>query len=84
AEYGVKRTCISDVLKQFSKWLNIDTTNKAEANHICDCQPKWLKLDEAMCIWTESALVANIDLTQTDFITKAKVFTTALNISDFK
>ncbi|CAG8780706.1 8571_t:CDS:2, partial [Cetraspora pellucida] len=41
------KTCISDILKQSDKWLNIDTTNKIEANRKRDRQPKWPMLDEA-------------------------------------
>ncbi|CAG8838641.1 42929_t:CDS:2 [Gigaspora margarita] len=83
-EYGVQKTCISDILKQSPKWLNIDTTNKAKASRKRERQPKWPKLDEAMQVWVESALAANMDLTQAALLTKAKVFATALNIANFK
>ncbi|CAG8611246.1 20521_t:CDS:2 [Gigaspora margarita] len=83
-EYSIQKTCISDIFKQSLKWLNIDTTNQAEASRKCECQPKWPKLDEAMHAWVESALVANMDLILAAFLTKAKVFAIALNIADFK
>ncbi|CAG8805327.1 19889_t:CDS:2, partial [Cetraspora pellucida] len=83
-DYGVKKTCISDILKQSDKWLNIDTTNKIKANRKRDHQPKWPMLDKVMRVWTESALTANMDLTQAALLTKAKTFAIALNISDFK
>ena len=50
-DYSVKKTCISDILKQSDKWLNIDTTNKIEANRKRDHQPKWPMLDEVMRVW---------------------------------
>ncbi|CAG8618999.1 18074_t:CDS:2, partial [Cetraspora pellucida] len=83
-DYGIKRTCISDILKQSSKWLSVNTTNKAKATRKHDRQPKWPKLDEAMHIWVESALIANMNLNQEALIIKAKTFTTALSITDFK
>ncbi|CAG8662909.1 9817_t:CDS:1, partial [Ambispora leptoticha] len=55
-----------------------------EATRKRDRQPKWPKLDEAMHIWVESALIANMDLNQEALIIKAKTFATALNITNFK
>ncbi|CAG8534538.1 10388_t:CDS:2, partial [Scutellospora calospora] len=43
-----------------------------------------LKLNEAICVWVESALIANMDLNQTALLTKAKTFAIVLNITDFK
>ncbi|CAG8791163.1 923_t:CDS:2, partial [Dentiscutata erythropus] len=83
-KYGVKKTYISDILKQSSKWLDIDTTNEAKANRKRNHQPKWPKLNEVMHIWVESALAADIDLIQATLFTKAKYFAIALNIINFK
>ncbi|CAG8790816.1 12002_t:CDS:2, partial [Cetraspora pellucida] len=54
------------------------------ANCKHDRQPKWPMLDEVMHVWTESALAANMDLTQAALLTKTKTFAIVLNISDFK
>ncbi|CAG8628759.1 16359_t:CDS:2, partial [Cetraspora pellucida] len=76
---------ICEKKRKFLSILNNELAEDyAEATCKCNRQPKWPKLDEAMHIWVESTLIANMDLNQEALIIKAKTFATALSITDFK
>src|SRR4051812_49998952 len=76
-DFGVGESCVSQILRTSTKWLSINATNKLEASRKCERKPRWPQLEEAMCLWAESALAANMDLTQAALIAKAKTFVNA-------
>ncbi|CAG8437871.1 17288_t:CDS:2 [Acaulospora morrowiae] len=76
-EYSVGESTIHDILQQKDKWLVLTPTKIKQSG-------KWPLLEEALWLWTQGAIGAEMDLNDKILQRKAIQFAETLKIENFK
>jgi hypothetical protein len=80
--YKVKQNTVSDILKKKDKWLLINPDSE-EANKQRERAPCFPQVEEALAIWTTSALAAELVINGDILREKAKTFAQGFEIDNF-
>jgi hypothetical protein len=81
--FNIGKSTVSEILKDKKKWLEIDDDSH-EANKKKRRNVMYNDIDQALAIWVEQSLNANIDLSGEILKEKGKVFAELLDKNDFK
>jgi hypothetical protein len=81
--FNIGKSTVSEILKDKKKWLEIDDDSH-EANKKKQRNLMYNDIDQALAIWVEQSLNANIDLSGEILKEKGMVFAELLNTNDFK
>lgn len=81
--YDIGKSTVGDILKEKEKWLAIDDDSH-DANKKKRRSLLYDDVDQALAIWMEQALSANLDLSGDILKEKAMTFAELLNKTDFK
>jgi hypothetical protein len=82
-EYDISEGMISDILKEKDCWLSVNT-NLYQVNLKCDKKTSFSLIKEALIIWVDNALKANLIITDDILSTKALSFAFLLKEDKFK
>jgi hypothetical protein len=82
-EYDVSEGMVSDILKEKDRWLSIDV-NSYQANLKREKKTPFPLIEEALTVWVENALQADIIITDSILSTKALGFAFLLKENKFK
>ena len=82
-EYDISEGMVSDILKEKDRWLSVDT-NSYQANLKCNKKTPFPLVEEALVIWVDNTLKANLIITDGILSTKALSFAFLLKEDKFK
>jgi len=82
-EYDVSEGMICDILKAKDRWLAVDL-NSYQANLRRERKLPFITIEEALALWVENALEANIIISDSILSTKALEFAFLCNEEKFK
>lgn len=81
--FEIGKSTVTEILNQREKWLAIDPES-SDANKKKKRSLLYENIDQAMAIWVEQAINANLDINGDILKEKAKNFSVLLGIEDFK